>query len=655
MGKINVLDKNVSELIAAGEVVERPLSVVKELLENAIDADATAITVEIKRGGIDFIRITDNGTGIEATDVPVAFLRHATSKLKNQSDLESISTLGFRGEALASIASVSRLEMITKTKNDEFGTRIEFEGGTQKDLSKAGCPNGTTIIVRNLFYNVPARLKFLKKDSTESGAVQNIVEKLALSHPEISFRFIKDNKSVIHTAGDGKLLSAIYAVMGKDFAKNLIEVGYSYNGVEVSGYISKPEAAQNNRKMQNFFVNNRYVRSGTCIAALEEGYKNSIMVSKFPACVLKLNMAFNTVDVNVHPAKTEVRFVNEKSVYECVYFAVKTALTKEDILISQNNDKNTSNPNLLSSFRETPATQTKIQNGGNVIRINADSLSNKGSMVFRAPQVKLKDETEKNTGESSVKNNSFTHNLTDYSEPKSEAEQKEKSNLDEFSFINAKAFEKKRSDEINTEPPTITIEVDDDNTETIDIKMIGEVFKTYILFEANDTFVMIDKHAAHERILFEELKKNTDLKQSQVLLVPLTLNITAVEYDTLKNNSEIFTQFGFRFEFTADDKALLLEAPLILHSYDLGEIVQNIIKNISENKMDLTPDVFENLLHSMACRSAIKAGADNTLEELETLVRQVYLDKKIRHCPHGRPVGIVMSKYEIDKKFGRIV
>ncbi|MBS7175102.1 MAG: DNA mismatch repair endonuclease MutL, partial [Clostridiales bacterium] len=329
MAKIQVLDKSVSELIAAGEVIERPASIVKELLENAIDAKASAVTVEIKQGGIGFIRITDNGIGIAREDVPTAFLRHATSKVRTEDDLTNIATLGFRGEALASVCAVAKVELITKTAGQELGSRYLIQGGENGTLEEAGCPNGTTIIVRDLFYNVPARLKFLKKDFSEGNAVQGIVEKIALSHPEVSVKLIKENKMVLHTSGNRDLRSAIYSVFGKDFAAGLLPVNYQHNGIRVSGFITKPACSRTNRSMQHFFVNDRYVKTRTGMAALEEGYKHSIMVGKFPACVLKLGIDYSLVDVNVHPAKIEIRFVQERPVFEAIYFAVKSALEQE--------------------------------------------------------------------------------------------------------------------------------------------------------------------------------------------------------------------------------------------------------------------------------------------------------------------------------------
>lgn len=669
MGNIHVLDKAVSELIAAGEVIERPASIVKELLENAIDAKSTAITVEIKSGGIRFIRITDNGGGIDGEDVPLAFLRHATSKVSDQSDLDKIGTLGFRGEALASISAVSRVELISKTPEAPFGTRILVEGGETVGLTEAGCPDGTTIIVRDLFYNVPARLKFLKKDFSEGNAIQGIVEKIAMSHPEISFKLIKENKSVLHTAGDNQLISAIHSVLGKEFAKSLLPVSYEYCGIRVEGFVSNPDASRNNRAMQHFFVNSRYVKSRTCMVALEDAYKNAIMVSKFPGCVLKLSIGFDLVDVNVHPAKIEVRFVNEKNVFESIYFAVKTALSNHDLLKAQELSAKHAVASRVSGFRQPSGTQLSVAGTAPIqaksVPASADlekqdktlGQEHMSAAQFRAleenKQIKvvtvpvLPDAMQKLTLASPKP--VFNHRkTTDEMRQETPESQIPKTENHTFQFLSQSSFEQSEPEQPVDQPQAVYQE----DNEPILIRMIGELFKTYILYETNDTFVLLDKHAAHERILFEQLKQSLHLCESQLLLAPLELVLSSEERSVVEGQGHLFKQYGFRFQMT-DGHVQILEAPLILHRYDLPEIVQDMVKNIVTCKTDITPVSFEELLHSMACRSAIKAHENHTPEELEELVRQVYADKRIRHCPHGRPVGVVLTKYEIEKKFGR--
>lgn len=702
MGKIKVLDKQVSELIAAGEVIERPASIMKEVLENAIDAKATAVTVEIKRGGISYLRITDNGTGISKEDLPTAFLRHATSKVEREADLERISTLGFRGEALASIAAVAKVEMISKPQGVPIGARVVLHGGEQISLEEAGCPDGTTLIVRDLFYNVPARLKFLKKDVTEGNAIQGIIEKLAVSHPEISFKFIRDNKTVLHTAGDNQLISAVYSVWGKEFASSLLETKYEYNGVKVEGFLSRPGFVRSNRAMQHFFVNNRYVRSRTCMASLEEGYKNAIMVGKFPACVLKISLDYRLVDVNVHPAKTEVRFVNEKNVFDAVYFAVKNVLSRENVL--------------KNGVGETKKASVPVVSVEDMVRLSArgqsagenGSLEGKGSSKERSPSSSggafsrekgsqdtfsrmnapefqklfqqsgdfhsnlLSKDTPKSAKEESPSEDKVSSFSTQREEiphpaqsrlsepkretlPEPERKMEENSSGEEtvfeesgFTFLSSRSFLRREEDETKRESAQPVME---EVVSRISVRMIGELFSTYVLFQANDTFVMLDKHAAHERILFEKLKKQLDLKESQVLLSPQRLILSAEEYDVLEENLDRFAEYGFRF-LSGDGVAQITEAPLILHRYDLSGVVQSMIESMAEGKQELAPEEFEDLLHSMACRAAIKANEKNSPKELEELVRQVY-EEDITHCPHGRPVGITMSKYEIEKRFGR--
>ncbi|SCG99776.1 DNA mismatch repair protein mutL [uncultured Ruminococcus sp.] len=652
MAKIQVLDKSVSELIAAGEVIERPASIVKELLENAIDAKASAVTVEIKQGGIGFIRITDNGIGIAREDVPTAFLRHATSKVRTEDDLTNIATLGFRGEALASVCAVAKVELITKTAGQELGSRYLIQGGENGTLEEAGCPNGTTIIVRDLFYNVPARLKFLKKDFSEGNAVQGIVEKIALSHPEVSVKLIKENKTVLHTSGNRDLRSAIYSVFGKDFAAGLLPVNYQHNGIRVSGFITKPACSRTNRSMQHFFVNDRYVKTRTGMAALEEGYKHSIMVGKFPACVLKLGIDYSLVDVNVHPAKIEIRFVQERPVFEAIYFAVKSALEQEDILKSQPKSQR---PELLSTFYQKPTRQTQFPASPSVPPKPADPVKETslppGKLKVReypatpaAPQMTVQEPVQE-----------YDFQAPKRSVPVSPAPQSApKQVFDEaaFSFLKRENFQKQEQQEPETIIPEAAPPQPEPEQETPVIRMIGEVFKTYILFETEDLFIMLDKHAAHERILYEKLKKQIHLKQSQLLLAPVPAALSTEEMDALLSHRDLLRQMGFDIS-QRDGKLQVTEAPVVLSRYPLGEIMEDLAKNILLCKIDVTPQVFDDLLHSMACRAAIKANEDNTPEELQELAQQVYFDHKIRHCPHGRPVGITMTKYEIEKKFGR--
>lgn len=638
MGKINLLDKNVSELIAAGEVIERPASIVKELLENSIDAGATAITVEIRGGGIQYIRVTDNGSGISPEDVPTAFLRHATSKIHLSDDLNSIATLGFRGEALASIAAVTRLEIVTKLRENQFGVRSTLEGGEQCSLEETGCPDGTTIIARDLFYNVPARLKFLRRDISEAGAVGGILDKIALSHPEISIKFVSDRKVKLHTPGNGDLLSAIHAVFGSEFSSAMIPVDYGTGGISVSGYTSATQYSRQNRGMQHFFVNSRYVRSRTCMAALEEGYKNSIMVGKYPFCVINVTVPYNMVDVNVHPAKTEVRFVNDRPVFDAFYFAIKSALSKDDILKKAAQDMpKTQVENLLSTFHPEEAEQTNLpqKSAPNPVKGNGitDPPAPKSPILtVREPVAELRHEPP----------------------PPKPA-------LDEsFQYISA---DKLRIPEKPSAPEPVTFIRETEDTEptetepaapALQVRVIGELFRTYVLFASEDTFFLLDKHAAHERILFEKLKRSVKTDARQVLLKPVVISVSGEEYQALAENTALLEQMGFAYEEFGSNSFLIREVPMVLSRYDITDIFLDIAGKLCENRRDVSSDIFEDLLHSMACRSAIKANDTNNMEELTELLRQVYANDEIRHCPHGRPVAIAMTKSEIERRFGRM-
>lgn len=674
MGKINVLSKNVSELIAAGEVIERPASIVKELLENSIDANSTAVTVEIRRGGISYIRITDNGVGMTKEDVKVAFLRHATSKIKLSDDLDNIATLGFRGEALASIAAVSHVEMTSKTADMQFGTKIILEAGEVTSIDEVGCPTGTTIIVRDLFYNVPARLKFLKKDTSEGISISGIIDKIAISHPEISFKLINNNKIKTHTPGNGDLLSAIHAVLGKEVSQALIPVDYEYNGISVKGYTSNTNFSRANRAMQHFFVNSRYVKSKTCLVALEEGYKNSIMVGKHPLCVLNVTVPSNTVDVNVHPAKIEVRFINERVVFDAIYFAIKSALSSNDILKSSNEKIEVStktfpqkniHKNILSTFKSEDSEQTDLNDINNLIKANniktiwEDDKEVKNTQII-AEKPNLITSYKDDLTNQNTKNVLFSSNKTEYNEncKKEKQYQKEETKLDSnFSYINSSNLLKTKENIVIDCKTGEVIEpkVEVETPKNIPyFKVIGELFKTYVLFEADDNFLLLDKHAAHERIIFEKLKKSVSTDDRQVLLKPEIISVSSDEFQALCDNVDIINRLGFLFDEFGNNSVIVREVPLILSQYNITDIFLDIANKLIDNRHNVTSDVFENLLHSMACRSAIKANDTNSIKDLTELLKLVYENDEIRHCPHGRPVVISMTKSEIEKKFGRI-
>ncbi len=641
MPKINVLSKEVSELIAAGEVIDRPASVVKELVENSIDAGATEVTVEIKKGGIEYIRITDNGCGIRPEDVPIAFLRHATSKIQNESDLNVISTLGFRGEALASVCAVSRVEMLTKTADSPYGTRIQVEGGEQLLLEEAGCPDGTTVMIRDIFYNVPARLKFLKKDVSEGNAIASMLNKIALSNPAVSFSFIRDNVKQLQTPGDGELYSAIYAVYGKNFSDGLMKVDYTLGDISVKGFSSIPMSARANRSMQHFFVNGRYVRSRTCSVALEEGYKNAIMVGKFPACVLNITLPYDFVDVNVHPTKTEVRFVNERSVFDCLYFAAKTAITSNELTKT-------------AAFLPRDVYQPSFETDTGIQETLPDMVRKDVPADFSKSAQR---EQTLYTGKPSARGERVIASRgTDY------RIQPEEPSLEEsFVFLRPESFQKKAgeissvlSEPAENLPPAVVPEAQQTQRGGApQIRLLGELFETYILAEIDSALVMVDKHAAHERILFEKLKAERRPLDHQVLLSPFTVVLSEEECDAVLSNPKIVDELGFLIDGFGSSMVLVREIPALLDQHDASQLLAEIAINLKNHKQDPSPSRLDDLYHSVACKAAIKAHDKNVEPELLQLVERVYTDEAIRYCPHGRPVLQIWSKAKINKLFGR--
>lgn len=689
MGVINVLDKHVAELIAAGEVVERPASVIKELVENSIDAGSKHITVEIKRGGTTFMRVSDDGCGIARDDVKVAFLRHATSKVKVETDLESISTLGFRGEALASICAVSRLQLITKNINDEIGTSYIIEGGEEKSFEEAGCPNGTTFVIRDLFYNIPARAKFLKKDISEGNAVSNIIDKTALSHPEIAFTYIRDGKQVLKTYGDGKLMSAIYSVFGRDFANGLIPVDYQLDSIKITGYISKPVYSRPNRNMQNFFINGRYVKTRTAMAAIEEAFKGSIMVGKFPSCVLNIKLPYELIDVNVHPAKIEVRFINERPVFDAVYHAVKSSLMKFDDR-KQAVFKTDSAFNDIKKFNpfENADVVLKHQNANKIIeqkqnqenKLKAQNLRKNNefnpfeSVEFTEPEPKpqktVNPQKSVNIDNLKVSDSQAPFDL--YSKQainNAKREQSYSKSADINIFVDESESNEVKNIDIPYNPLVITQEkqaeskvgVKDDNEirlikkdENV-IRYIGEVFGTYIIVEKNkNEVIFIDKHAAHERMIYEQLKAEKAASFSQILLQPVTVTLGKAEYDAAINNLEMFKNCAFDVEDFGNSSVIVRSAPQYLDASEITDSIVEMSDYIAQGKNDIFTEKMDWFYHNVACRTAIKAGDRSTPEELIDIVKRLEDNPNIKYCPHGRPICFVMKKSELEKQFGRV-
>lgn len=648
MAKIQLLDRSVYELIAAGEVIERPASVIKELVENSIDAGAKHITVEIRNGGSSFMRVTDDGCGIPHDEIPSAFLRHATSKVRSAEDLNGIATLGFRGEALASVAAVARVEVLTKEADERYGSSFKIGGGEITEHERTGCPNGTTVVIRDLFYNVPARRKFLKKDVTEGNQVQGLIDRLALSNPEICFRLIRDQKPVRSTGGDGDYYSAIYAVFGKQFASSLISVDYSSAGVSVVGYTSSPLFARANRSMQYFFVNGRSVRSPICMAALEEGYRNSIMTGKFPACVLNLSIAPSLCDVNVSPSKTEVRFAEEKLVFDAIHFGVRNAILNADSrreirlekkAIPKPPEETRPERILLNRVEEAlerkseaPAAQYKEA----VIKSLEDEriYRKKREPVFlNAPFREMKPVKAESA---------FVQQRAEEIPPPEPPPEKEPS----FRYLSENSFEQRE-----TEPVRLTEE-----SPKPAIRVIGELFATYIVCECGEEMILIDKHAAHERVRFEQ-KKTELTTASQLLAESEFVSLSAEQYSALSEHGEllreigveVLLQDGVRGEITAAPAAFAGEA------VSPSELVIRAADLLIAGNENLVGEIYDDLLHTRACKSAVKARDVNRPEELRAIAEEVWRNEKIRFCPHGRPVMVKLSKREIEKYFGRIV
>ncbi len=621
MPEIKVLPKEISELIAAGEVVERPASVIKELVENSIDAGADNITVEIQHGGITYMRITDNGCGIEKNDVPTAFLRHATSKIKNSGDLNAIGTLGFRGEALAAVSSVARVEMFTKPRDAAFGTHYEIEGGVEKLCEEAGCPDGTTIVIRDIFFNTPARMKFLKKDVSEANAAAAVVERIALSHPEIAFKLIRDGKQALMTPGDGKINTAVYSVLGREFAGTLMEVDGGLDGIGVKGLTCKPVSCRPTRNYQFVFLNGRLVRSGTVTAAVEQAYKNSAMVGKFPGFVLYLTVPLNTVDVNVHPAKTEVRFSDERRIFDAVYSSVKNALARGDTRPEVKLHEPVFNPferMTTAEYKQQPIMKPTV---AEEIYKNRPSLHN----AYK-PQ-------EKTVLRDANYNVSKTNNTVYIPEK----------------IINPPSMAEESPQPQRTVSVDIMRDVEDERPP---ITLIGEAFLTYIIVQMGESVFMIDKHAAHERILFNRLKKEQKT-ETQTLLTAVIVALTGDEYNAAISNTEALEKAGFEVEDFGNSSVRVSAVPASLTREDIPSVISELAGKLSKGK---APDSerLDDIYHTVACKAAIKAGSRTSPLEMQKLAERVLYSDDVMYCPHGRPVAFEIKRRELEKQFGRI-
>ena len=662
MPKIIQLSPHIANLIAAGEVVERPASVAKELLENAVDAGASKVTIEIKDGGMTYLRITDNGCGMTAQDARTAFLRHATSKLRTAEDLSAIGTLGFRGEALAAIASVSRIEIMTKTPGALSGTSLTLEAGKILEETEVGCPDGTTIIVRDLFFNTPARMKFMKSDTVEGSRVTAAVQMQALAHPEVAFQMVRDGKQVLSTPGNGGLEAAAYCVYGRECAK-MVKVESRWEQYSLSGYVSKPTDARPSRALQTFFVNNRPVKSKLLTAAFEEAYRNQIMVGKFPACVLHLNMPANTLDVNVHPAKTEVKFLNEKAVFDCVHYGVLGALNK------------TPDRPQVEFKKEAPVANVPPVNVGRGLAPAAPAKEQPRKENFFRTMTPEEFKT-------------FSTALKDAPQPKKEAaaatvekiQRPANMPLRELVMLPSvnTVIENQSADwcgnppkaakspqEIATsapgEPPRNDIaeepEIEQEVIslpETPDWRMVGELYNAYIIVEQGDNAFLIDKHAAHERILFEKLKANQEAISSQTLLSPISVRLTPAAAGELLSNQALLTELGFEIEEFGENTILLRQIPMDLGETEAAETIETLAADLMAGRRAKPETVRDELLHTVACKAAIKAGWRNDEAELLAVCKQVMAREDLKYCPHGRPICVTLSKKQLEKQFKRI-
>ena len=654
MSKIIQLSPHISNLIAAGEVVERPASVVKELLENAVDAGATKVTVEIKDGGMTYLRLTDNGCGMAAEDARTAFLRHATSKLRTAEDLAAITTCGFRGEALAAIASVSRIDLMTKTADSISGTSLHLEAGVITEDTEAGCPDGTTIIVRDLFYNTPARMKFMKSDTYEGSRVTAAVQLQALAHPDVAITLIRDGKQVLSTPGKGGLEAAAYCVYGRE-AGQMIPVESSWEHYRVTGFVSKPTDARPSRALQTFFVNGRPVRSKTMMSALEEAYRNQMMVGKFPACVLHLQLPANAVDVNVHPAKTEVKFLSDKAAFDCIHYGVLAALNKTP-----------DRPQVQFKSQPSPAPYKPAPAA-------ADAQPKKAEPFFRT----MTTEEFKN----------FSAAMADAPQPKKEAaiaaaakiERPANSWVQETVILPAPVAQNTGHCEPVTDvtgvaiPPTpqkspeiatpVCGLVRDDTEEMEQIalpmpeeipwRMVGELYNSYIIVEQGEDAFLIDKHAAHERILFEKLKANQEAISSQTLLQPIPVRLSPAAVAELLANRQTLSELGFEMEEFGENTLLVRQIPMDLNAEAAAEAVESMAADLLSGRRERKDTVRDEILHTVACKAAIKAGWKNDEAELLALVKQVMADENLKYCPHGRPICITLSKKQLEKQFKR--
>ena len=687
MPKIQQLSPHVADLIAAGEVVDRPAGAAKELIENAIDAGAKNITVELLGGGMTFLRVTDDGCGMSAEDAPTAFLRHATSKLRQASDLEAIRTLGFRGEALAAISAVSRVELLTKTADADFGTSLQLEAGAVTEQGEAGCPNGTTIIVRDLFYNTPARMKFMKRDTVEAAAIVSMAQRLALAHPEVAFRVLRDGEEQLRTPGDGRLYSAVYAVFGRSSAQEMIAVDSHYEKYALTGYISKPGASRGNRSGQIFFVNGRHVRSKAMTVALEEAYRNAIMVGRFPTCVLHLHLPEQLVDVNVHPAKTEVRFLREQDVVDCIRYGAQGALERASgrvpLRLPNTQEKKTQAVPKKDFFRQMSAEDYRA--AAAVLRDGAAETTRAmraDERAYAKPEVPAPAGTCPRSAERLQKTDvgmghapdllnqrlcqrgqSPLANRLDSATPfcSLHPPQAALANVPDREAADGKDEQIGTMSEVpapaGTCPRPTNREIEPEQQELAlpaqEYRIVGEVLDTYIIVEQDRQVLLIDKHAAHERILFERLRQSAEPVMSQMLLEPILCKPEREEAAILLENAPLLSECGFELSDYGDGTLAVRRLPSELAPDDAASVLSQLAADLRTGKRTDPAALRDKLLHTLACKAAIKGGRHTDEREREVLVKRVLGDPSLKYCPHGRPIVAVLTASQLERSFGR--
>lgn len=666
MSKIQILDPVTIDKIAAGEVVERPASIVKELSENAIDAGATAVTVEIEEGGISYIRIADNGCGIPKEEVPSAFLRHSTSKIRSVDDLLHIHSLGFRGEALSSIAAVSQVEMITKTQEETFGTRYRISGGKEEDLDETGAKDGTTFIIRQLFYNTPARRKFLKTPMTEASHVSDLMTRMALSHPEISFQFINNHQSRIHTSGNGNLRDVIYHVYGREIASNLLEVRFQAEGIQITGFLGKPVISRGNRNFENYFINGRYVKNHIVSKAIEDAYKDFTMQHKYPFVVLMITMAGEEVDVNVHPAKMEIRFQNQQAVYNAIYEAVDKGLHAEELIPQVELDE-------PAVPKKVPAAPAPVSRSMSSTPVPSPAVPSREKMENNSPVQASMTKKEAIPPKEERDLDYFMAKMRErvraYHDRGSQAEvdgqsQIYRQKLQADRIRETAVTARKEQEKAQAGPAMETKQLDLFEEKFLDrevkaeYKLIGQVFDTYWMVQFQDNLYIIDQHAAHERVLYERTLKSMKTREytSQMISPPIILDLGMQEAALLREYMDRFTRIGFEFEEFGQDSFAVRAVPDNLFSIAKKELLMQMLDSLSDEvSRNLSADLIDEKVASMSCKAAVKGKMKLSAAEVDTLIGELLTLKNPYHCPHGRPTIIAMSKRELEKKFKRIV